>query len=72
VTLVGEFNDWNTTSHPLRQGCDDPQWHIELELDAGREYRFRYLVNGTDWHNDRHADNYLPNPYGGDDSVVVT
>jgi 1,4-alpha-glucan branching enzyme len=72
VNLSGDFNDWNTKSHPLRQARDDGRWYIELELDAGREYRFRYLVNGTDWHNDWHADKYVPNPFGGDDSVVTT
>ena len=71
VNLVGEFNDWNTTNLPLHQDRDG-QWRITLELDAGREYQFRYLVNGTDWYNDWHADRYVPNPFGSDNSVVVT
>ncbi len=56
----------------MTQGRDDPTWHITLELDQGREYQFRYLVNGTDWHNDWHADKYVPNRFGSDNSVVVT
>ncbi len=72
VNLVGEFNDWNRASHPLQQSRDDSVWRITLELPRGREYQFRYLVNDTDWHNDWQADKYVPNPFGGDNSVVVT
>jgi 1,4-alpha-glucan branching enzyme len=72
VTLVGDFNGWNRASHPLRQSRDDSVWRITLELPRGREYQFRYLVNDTDWHNDWQADKYVPNPFGGDNSVVMT
>ena len=69
--LVGEFNTWNPASHPLRWDRQNEVWSITLELPKGREYRFRYLVNGTEWHNDWDADRYEPNPYGGDNSVVA-
>jgi hypothetical protein len=41
-----------------------------LELDAGRAYRFRYVIDGWKFENDWFADRYEPNPYGGEDSVV--
>ena len=72
VHLVGDFNDWNETSLPLIQSRQDERWRITLELDADREYQFRYLVNGADWHNDWHADKYVSNLHGADNSVVVT
>ena len=72
VCLVGNFNNWNETSQPMTRGRDDPGWYIVLELDRDREYEFRYLVNGHDWHNDWKADGYAPNPYGGTNSVVST
>jgi hypothetical protein len=37
---------------------------------APHTYRFRYLVDGRSWENDWAADLYVPNGYGGDDSVV--
>jgi hypothetical protein len=40
-------------------------------LETGREYRFKYLIDGKRWENDWHADRYEPNIYGTDDSVVV-
>jgi 1,4-alpha-glucan branching enzyme len=72
VHLVGEFNDWNQHSHPLTQHRDAENWSITLELSAGREYQFRYLVDGKDWYNDWQADKYVTNNFGGDNSVVVT
>jgi hypothetical protein len=42
----------------------------ECQLEAGRRYGFRYLVDGEQWLNDRHADDYVENAYGSDDSVV--
>lgn len=70
IHLVGDFNGWDRESHPLTQHGDT--WSIALELEKGCEYRYRYLFNGTDWRNDSNADKYLPSPYGGEDSVVVT
>jgi len=72
VHLVGDFNGWNRRSHPLMRTRDDDSWQITLELGQNKSYQFRYLVNGTDWHNDWHADRYAPNPFGGENSVLET
>lgn len=73
VYLVGDFNGWNRRSHPLLHGrTDDGTWQITLELDKGKTYQFRYLINGRDWQNDWNADNYAANPFGGDNSVLET
>ena len=72
IALVGEFNDWDAHLHLLRQTRADGEWHISLELEAGRSYCFRYLVNGKEWMDDDRADSYRPNAYGGFDSVVHT
>lgn len=70
VHLAGEFNDWQT-SHAMRRQKDD-SWRITVDLEPGREYQFRYLVDGQRWLNDPQADKYVPNPYGDQNSVVVT
>ena len=70
VHLVGDFNAWSQTSHPMRQERDGA-WRITLEMDTGKEFRFRYLIDGSDWQNDSSADKHTPNPYGGVDSIVV-
>lgn len=72
VYLVGDFNNWDQTSHPMTRDRNDATWYIVLELERDKDYQFRYLVNGHEWHNDWKADNYAPNPYGGTNSVVST
>jgi hypothetical protein len=41
-------------------------------LAPGREYQFRYLINGQHWFNDPHAGAFVPNGYGGENCVVGT
>ncbi|MEZ4670286.1 MAG: isoamylase early set domain-containing protein [Anaerolineae bacterium] len=50
----------------------DGSFSLSLDLEKGREYQYRYLVNGTEWHNDWNADKYTANPFSGDNSVVIT
>lgn len=71
VHLVGDFNNWNETQTPMKM-LKDGRFSVTLDLETGREYQFRYLINGTEWHNDWEADKYVPNPFIGDNSVVIT
>ena len=71
VHLVGDFNDWDEQTTVMEK-LKDGRFTVELELDTGREYQFRYLVDQNEWHNDWEADRYAPNPFSGDNSVVVT
>ena len=58
VNLVGEFNDWDTTATPMFQTRGDADWQVKVDLKAGLRYRFRYLVDGKEWLNDWHADDF--------------
>ncbi len=68
--LVGEFNNWDKKAVPLKKVKG--VWQTTLDLEKGREYQFRYFVNGEEWHNDEAADKYVPNNVDGNNSVVVT
>jgi 1,4-alpha-glucan branching enzyme len=70
VNLVGEFNDWDTTATPMKRDRSDANWKAILELETGKSYCFRYLIDGKEWQNDWHADHHEENPYGSYDSVV--
>lgn len=70
VNLVGDFNDWNIRSTPMKR-LKSGEFKLDINLDAGREYKFKYLIDGEYWENDWNADKYTPNSFGGDDSVVV-
>lgn len=69
VHLVGEFNDWSETDHPLTRRKDG-RFSTTVTLSAGRSYRYRYLIDGDRWENDWEADAYVPNEFGTEDSVV--
>jgi 1,4-alpha-glucan branching enzyme len=69
--IVGDFTNWNQEQVPMKR-LKDGTWKAEVSLDAGREYQYRYLVNGNEWHNDWEADKYAVHPFGGENSVVVT
>ncbi|NNJ12896.1 glycoside hydrolase family 13 [Chloroflexales bacterium ZM16-3] len=70
IFLVGDFNNWDERATPMRQ--TEMGWMVTLDLDAGHAFQYRYLFNGSEWHNDWNADGYEPNAYGGDNSVVIT
>ena len=73
VHLVGDFNRWERHSLALsRSHVDQANWQTTLELDAGREYQFRYLVNGEQWYDECNADDYVANPFGGYNSLLRT
>lgn len=67
--LCGEFNEWDEASHPMERH-EDGSFALTLSLEPSRQYRFRYLLDGERWENDWAADAYVPNPFGGEDSVV--
>lgn len=69
--VVGDFNNWDRRLHRLTRSEDDV-WQLTLELEHGKTYQFRYLINGATWQNDWHADRYVPNPFGGENSVLET
>ncbi len=70
VSLVGEFNDWDSSSIPMKRGKDGC-YSATLELPCGKSYEFRYLLNDSDWQNDQQADRYVPTPFGDSENSVV-
>ena len=70
VTLVGDFNQWDTNETPM-QKLKNGDFKVTLELACDQEYKFRYLIDNTQWENDWQADKYTPNGFGSDDSIVI-
>lgn len=70
VKLVGEFNGWNKTEGILMKATKS-EFKTVLELETGRNYEFRYLIDNNTWENDWAADDYIPTPFGGFNSVVT-
>ncbi|MDE2819912.1 MAG: isoamylase early set domain-containing protein [Chloroflexota bacterium] len=69
VALVGEFNDWSESATPMT-ALKDGRFKATVDLPRNKRYQFRYLINECEWDNDWAADQYVPNPFYGDNSVV--
>lgn len=44
VSLVGEFNKWNPSAHPMKR-APDGAWFLTMELNHGH-HRYDFLVDG--------------------------
>ncbi len=62
VIVLGDFNEWS-----LEDGYElkrNKKGHFEgkFKIPAGRDYHFRYLVNGNRWANEKDADKFEASP----------
>ena len=68
--VVGEFNGWNFLATPMRK-LKSGAFTTTLDLEQGREYQFRYLLDKKNWQNDADADNLAPTPYADSENSVI-
>jgi 1,4-alpha-glucan branching enzyme len=71
VSVVGDFNDWNPSVHPLRKRANGTR-SVSVSLPAGGRYRFRYVTGDGTWHDDESASEFEPNGFGGANAVLTT
>jgi len=60
VKIVGEFNEWDKDAKPMKK-LKSGDFTQTLNLETGKEYQFKYLVNDTTWTNESEADKMVPN-----------
>jgi len=66
VSVVGDFNDWNPYSHPLRRRANQTR-SAAVTVRAGSTLHFRYLGEGGVWFDD---ETVIVQP-GGDAVITV-
>lgn len=69
VHVAGDFNDWSTSTTPLAKRKDG-RFTATMTLPKGKEYRYRFVVDGDQWANDADADRYEPNDHGSHDCII--
>jgi len=67
VLLAGDFNEWTLDGSEMHPSHG--VWTKVIKLPPGR-YRYRYVVDGQ-WQHDPSNAAVEPNPYGGQDSILV-
>ena len=71
IYLAGEFNRWDIQATPLKKQKNG-DFTVTMELETGKTYQFRYLIDGTRWESDLEADTFVHSEYGDcDNSCVV-
>jgi 1,4-alpha-glucan branching enzyme len=71
VQLLGDFNNWDKSAEPMT-ALKSNDFTATLELETGKEYQFRYLIDGLVWKNDSQADSFVANSFGEENSVIST
>jgi 1,4-alpha-glucan branching enzyme len=70
--LIGDFNGWDPAGAVALKKQKDGSYKGIVELETGKEYQFRYLLDGEKWENDWEADKYVPSGVeGAENSVVI-
>jgi len=68
--VLGEFNDWDYLAAPMKK-LKSGAFSTCLDLEQGREYQFRYLLDKKNWHNDVDADKFVATPFGDSENSVI-
>jgi pyruvate/2-oxoglutarate dehydrogenase complex dihydrolipoamide acyltransferase (E2) component len=70
VAVLGDFNQWDIQKGIELKKQKDGSFKTSVELEAGRNYQYRFLIDGTRWENAWNAAAYEPTPFGTYNSVV--
>lgn len=68
VMLAGTFNDWNTGSTPMQDSDGDGTWEATIMLAPG-DHQYKFVADGQ-WITDTNADDFVPDGFGGKNSVI--
>ena len=66
VSVVGDFNNWDPFSHPLRRRANGTR-SAAVTVQAGSTLHFRYLAEGRVWFDD----DTIPAPDGQGATITV-
>lgn len=72
VDLLGEFNNWNTAEPVVMNKFKNGNFKVTLDLPVGKDFQFKYLINGQTWVNDDAADHYVNSGLGAETNSVVS
>ena len=71
VKLLGDFNEWNVSTSPMKS-LKNGGFTATLDLEKGKDYQFRYLLDEKEWENDWQADAYIPSALAYEDNSVIS
>lgn len=70
IAVLGDFNNWNPEINPMEK-LKNGNFKTLIELETGKEYQFRYLIDNQNWLNDTEADKLVENNVTSDTNAVL-
>jgi hypothetical protein len=70
VTVVGSFNGWNPSAHPMQRTPTGGTWTVTVPLGAGR-HEYSFVVDGKHWMPDPAAPLAADDGFGVANSVLL-
>ncbi len=69
--VVGSFNGWDTAAGEMN-ALKNGSFSYSLDLESGKEYQFRYLLDGEKWINEADADAKATNEFNEQNDILST
>lgn len=70
VELLGDFSQWAQAPIEMKK-LKNGSYKTTVDLEVGKDYEFRYLIDGQKWENAWEADAYVPNELTFEENSVV-
>lgn len=71
ASLVGDFNNWDATQDVMKKLKKDGSFTIQKTLENGKEYQFKYILDGKEWINEPEADKVAPTEFADSQNSVL-
>ncbi|MCR4784128.1 MAG: isoamylase early set domain-containing protein [bacterium] len=70
VVLVGDFCDWKVEAGSEMRLLKNGAFSTTITLETGRDYLFKYVINGSVWENDDQPDAWVNDQSGNSNSMI--
>ncbi len=71
ASVLGDFNQWDINANIMLKLKKDRSFSTTIDLDKGKEYKFRYLLDGEQWANEPDADDQILTHFGNSKNSVI-
>ena len=71
ASVLGNFNQWDVNANTMRKLKKDGSFSTTIDFDKGKEYKFRYLLDGEQWFNEPDADDQILTHFGDSKNSVI-
>lgn len=71
IQILGDFNNWDKTVEPMKT-LKSGDFTQTIELESGKEFQLRYLLDGSIWTNEAESDSTITNSFGALNDVIST